>query len=108
MDTRVEKIAKILDEKKAEGIEVIDMREKDYFVDYVVVATTLADKHGFALLNYLKDILKSDGEQFLNVEQSNEWIVIDLGDILIHLMSATYRSKYNIEEFLTQREKEGA
>lgn len=106
MDKRVEKIVAILDDKKAEGIEVIDMRDKDYFVDYVIIATTQANKHGFALLNYLKEGLKPDGETFLNVEESDEWIVIDLCDILIHLMSGAYRSKYNLEEFLTQREEQ--
>ena len=54
MNTRLENIRKILDDKKAENIEIIDLKSKDYIVDYVVIATTLNSKHGFALLNYLK------------------------------------------------------
>ena len=53
MNTRLENIKKILDDKKAENIEIIDLKSKDYIVDYVVIATTLNPKHGFALLNYL-------------------------------------------------------
>ena len=55
---RLETIKTLLDEKKAENIDVIDLTSKDYIVDYVVIATTLNSKHGFALLNYLKEELK--------------------------------------------------
>lgn len=106
MDTRVEKIIEILDEKKAENIQLFDMREKDYFVDDVIIATTLGEKHGAALLEYLKEGLKAEGERYFNVEPSDEWTVIDLGDLLIHLMTPEYRAKYNIEEFLSHRDKE--
>ena len=105
MNQRIENIVKILDEKKAENIQVFDMRDKDYFVDDVVIATTLGAKHGLSLLDYLKDKLKSNDESFLNIEQSDEWVVIDLGDVLIHLMSHEYRTKYNMEEFLSKRDE---
>jgi len=101
---RVEKIVKLLDEKKAENIQVFDMRESDYFVDDVIIATTLSDKHGFALADYLKPLLKELGEKNIHIEQSEDWTVIDIGDMLIHLMSSEYRSKYNLEEFLLSRE----
>ncbi len=101
---RLEKIANILDEKKAEEIEVIDLTSKDYIVDYVVIATTLNPKHAFALLTYLKEELKPDGEEFLRVDEDDNWTVIDLGDVFIHLMSETYREKYSIEDFLSELE----
>ncbi len=101
---RLEKIEKILNEKKAESVEVIDLTSKDYIVDYVVIATTLNPKHAFALLNYLKEELKPDGEEFLRVDEDDNWTVIDLGDIFIHLMSEAYREKYSMEEFLSELE----
>ena len=102
MNTRLENIRKILDEKKAENIEIIDLKSKDYIVDYVVIATTLNAKHGFALLNYLKTDLKPAGEEFLRVDEDDEWTIIDLGDIFIHLMSENYRKKYSLEDFLSK------
>ncbi|MCR8696245.1 MULTISPECIES: ribosome silencing factor [Campylobacter] len=102
MQNRVDRVVKILDDKKAENIEIIDMQGRDYLSKFVVVATTLAPRHGFALLDDLKSELKPVGEEFLGVESSDDWIVIDLGDIMIHLMSETYRAKYNIEEFLKE------
>ena len=104
MNKRLEKIEKILNEKKAENIEVIDLTKKEYIVDYVVIATTLNSKHAFALLNYLKNDLKPLGEEFLRVDDDDNWTIIDLGDVFIHLMSEEYRKKYTIEEFLSELE----
>ena len=102
MNTRLENIKKILDDKKAENIEIIDLKSKDYIVDYVVIATTLNPKHGFALLNYLKSDLKPQGEEFLRVDEDDERTIIDLGDMFIHLMSEKYRIKYSLEELLSK------
>lgn len=99
MDKRIEKISEILDTNKAENIEVFDLRDKDYFVDQVVIASSLNSRHTEALLNYLKNGLKPE-EEFLGIDISDEWIVADLGDILIHIMTPEYRAKYNMEEFL--------
>ena len=104
MSNRIEKIEQVLNEKKAENIEVIDLTSKDYIVDYVVIATTLNPKHAFALLNYLKTDLKPLGEEFLRVDDNDEWTIIDLGDIFIHLISEEGRKKYSIEEFLSELE----
>ena len=99
---RIAKIKELLDEKKALDIMDYDLRDSEYFVDYVVVATTMADKHGYALLDHLKKNLKPLGEEFLGIDESDDWILIDLGDILIHLMSEEYRAKYQMDEFLKE------
>jgi len=103
---KLDKIIKVLDEKKAESIELFDLSGSDYFVDYVIIATTLGDRHGSSLLDYVKDTLRVMGEKILNTDTADEWIVIDVGDLLIHLMSSEYRAKYNIEEFLQEYGKQ--
>ena len=100
MNTRIQNIKAILEDKKADDVEIFDLTSKDYLVDYVVIATTLNPKHANALLDYLKIDLKPKGEEFLRVDEDDNWTVIDLGDIFVHLMSEKYREKYNIEEFL--------
>jgi len=102
MENRIKNIVKTLDEKKALDIETFDLKDKDYFVDAVVIATTMGTKHGYALLDDLKKKLKPMGEEFLFTEESDDWTVIDLGDILIHLMSEEYREKYKLEDFLSK------
>ncbi len=105
MSDRTNLIVSELDDKKAADIQVFDMKDSDYFVDYVVVATSMGERHSLALLDYLKTLLKSKGEQFLNIEATGDWVVMDLGDILIHLLSPEFRAKYNLEEFLQQTQK---
>ncbi len=102
MNERIEKIKEVLDDKKAESIEVVDLTNKDYIVDYVVIATTLNPKHGFALLNYLKTELKPLGEEFVRVDENDDWTIIDLGDMFINLMNEQAREKYSLEEFLNE------
>jgi len=99
---RIAKIKELLEEKKALDVMDYDLKGKDYFVDYVIVATTMADKHAQALLDYLKKTLKPMGETFLGIDSSDDWTVVDLGDILIHLMSEEYRAKYQMDKFLEE------
>jgi len=100
MTNKLDMIVSTIDKKKGENIQVFDMKDKGYFVDNVIIASTLGDRHGFALLDALKSKLKEKGEKILAIEEGDNWIVIDLGDTLIHLMTPEYRAKYNIEEFL--------
>jgi len=101
MQNRIEKITAVLDKHKAEAIQVFDLRDKNYLVDYAVIASSLGSKHTLALLNHLKTDLKP-AETFNHVEESGDWVVVDLGDILIHIMTPEYRVKYDMETFLSE------
>ena len=103
---RAERIAEILNEKKAEDVQIIDMSEREYIAKLVVIATTLTSRHAASLIEELKSVLKPLGEEFLAIENGDEWSVIDLGDIIVHLISEAYRAKYNIEDFLDKLKKE--
>ncbi|WP_298755752.1 ribosome silencing factor [uncultured Campylobacter sp.] len=103
---RAERIAEILNEKKAEDVQIIDMSEREYIAKLVVIATTLTSRHAASLIEELKNVLKPLGEEFLAIESGDEWSVVDLGDIIVHLISETYRAKYNIEDFLDKLKKE--
>ena len=100
MEKRIKRIIEILDSKKAENIESIDLTGKQYLVDQVVIGTTLNSKHAYSLTNYLKEELKPEGEEFFRIDENDDWTILDLGDILIHLMSEKYRKLYKMEEFL--------
>ena len=103
---RAERIAEILNEKKAEDVQIIDMSEREYIAKLVVIATTLTSRHAASLIEELKSALKPLGEEFLAIESGDEWSVVDLGDIIVHLISESYRAKYNIEDFLDKLKKE--
>ncbi len=98
---RIDVIIEKLSEKKAEDIVCLDVSHKDYIVDHVIIATAMAGRHTLALLDMLKTELKPKGEIFYAVdEESEDWIVIDLGDIMIHLFTQSHREKFNLEDFL--------
>ena len=98
----IENITKILDDKKASDIEVIDLRQKGYISQFVVVATSMAGKHGLSLLNYLKEELKPLGVKFYAIDEENEeWIIVDLGEVIVHIFTQPHRDKYKLEDFLT-------
>lgn len=102
IQTRVDQIVKVLDDKKAEGIEVFNLDDADYIAKKVIIANSIGGKHTQALFDHLKNELKPLGEQFLASDVSDEWVVADLGDIIIHIMIPQYRQRYSLEEFLSE------
>jgi len=101
-EERVENIVNILDDKKAEEIEVFNLDEADYIAKRVVIANSLNGKHTLALFDHLKRGLKEHSDSILAHDISDDWAVADLGDILIHIMIPEYRQRYSLEEFLNE------
>jgi nicotinate-nucleotide adenylyltransferase len=102
IDERITGIVNILDDKKAEEIEVFNLEDADYIAKRVVIANSLNSKHTLALFDHLKKELKKQGDTFLASDSSEEWAVADLGDILIHIMIPEYRQRYSLETFLNE------
>ncbi|MDD3775808.1 MAG: ribosome silencing factor [Sulfurovaceae bacterium] len=102
LDERIDKIVKVLDDKKAEDIEVFNLDDADYIAKRVVIANSLGGKHTAALFDHLKTELKPLGEEFIGSDVSDEWVVADMGDILVHIMIPQYRQRYSLEAFLSE------
>ena len=101
MNERLQRIQTLLEDKKGEDIEIFDLSGKDYIVDKVVIVSAMIGRHSFALLDYLKTELKPRGEIFYATEEENEdWLIADLGDIMIHIFTPNHRKRFNLEEFL--------
>lgn len=101
MEQRIKKIIKVLDSNKAEDIEVFNLTGKGYITNQVIIATALNTKHSLALLSHLKEDLKPLGEEFVRTEEDGDWTIVDLGDILIHIMTQSHRDIYSLEQFLS-------
>jgi ribosome silencing factor RsfS/YbeB/iojap len=106
LNSKIEKIVALLDEKKGEEIEVFNLEDSDYIAKVVVLVNSLGGKHTSALYDNLRVFFREQGEKILGADESDDWIVVDLGDILIHIMTPQYRMRYSIEEFLKEL-KEG-
>lgn len=102
MRRRVKTLVTALSNKKAENVVAYDLEKSDYFVDHVIIATAMADRHALSLLEIIKDKLREKGEKPLNVDEQGSWVVIDIGDILVHIMTEEYRYRFNLEDFLDE------
>lgn len=104
IESRLEFIKEVLDKNKAENIEKFNLENSEYMANGVVIATAMVDRHMLALESELRKELKPAGEEFLHSDASDEWIALDLGDIIIHIMTSKAREKYHMEEFLREFE----
>ena len=93
------KVAKLLDDRKAIDVTVIDISPKASFADYFVMASAGSDRQMGALVGNVEDMLEPAGIFPKSVEgkKSSGWILMDYGDVVINVMTAEMREKYNIE-----------
>ena len=93
------KVAKLLDDRKAIDVTVIDISPKASFADYFVMASAGSDRQMGALVDNVEDMLEPAGIFPKSVEgkKSSGWILMDYGDVVINVMIAEMREKYNIE-----------
>ena len=92
-------IAKLLDEKKAMDVAVIDISPKASFDDYFVMASAGSERQLDALVDNVEDALEPQKIFPKSVEgkRSSGWILMDYGDVVINVMTVEMREKYNIE-----------
>jgi ribosome-associated protein len=89
-----------LEDDKAEEILAIDLAGRASFADRMVVATGLADRQIAAMATHLSDKLHEAGFKKLRIEGANgtDWVLIDAGDIIIHLFKPEARLLYALEK----------
>lgn len=89
-----------LEDDKAEEIVSIDIRGKSSFADMLIVASGRSARHVGALADHLLRKLKDAGVHDVRVEgmPQADWVLVDAGDVVIHLFRPEVRSFYNIEK----------
>lgn len=93
------KAAGLLDEKKAIDVKVIEISPKATFADYFVMASAGSERQLESLVENVEELLEPEGIFHKSVEgkKSSGWILMDYGDVVINVMTAEMREKYNIE-----------
>ncbi|HHU04613.1 MAG TPA: ribosome silencing factor [Fastidiosipila sp.] len=89
-----------LDEKKAENVETIKVAGRTSLTDYFVIATARSSTHCKVLSDAVEEaVSKNLGQQVRQVEgmEKRKWIVLDYGDIVVHVMRQEDREFYNLE-----------
>ncbi|MDE0705594.1 MAG: ribosome silencing factor [Rhodospirillaceae bacterium] len=89
-----------LDDDKAEDIVVIDLAGRAGFADYMVIATGRSDRHVHAMADRLIRKMKQAGLPSVPAEgiERSDWVLIDGGDVIVHLFKPEVRSFYNLEK----------
>ena len=89
-----------LEDVKAQDIRVFNTTDLTGLFDRVVVASGTSNRQTRALASRVCEKVKEHGGQILSVEgeEAGEWVLVDLGDIVVHVMQPAIRSYYNLEE----------
>ncbi|HUL54545.1 MAG TPA: ribosome silencing factor [Opitutaceae bacterium] len=92
-------VVRILDDKKAEDLRVLDVRDQSSITDYLVLATGTSEPHLRALRIELEKALDGARVPIVGMEntQGSGWTVFDAFEIMIHLFTAENRAKYRLE-----------
>jgi ribosome-associated protein len=89
-----------LEDIKARDIQAIDVRKLTSMFDWIVVASAESARQTKALARNVRDDLKEAGAVIVGVEgeESGDWVLVDAGDIVAHVMQPAVRQYYNLED----------
>ena len=97
-------IEKTLDENKAKNISTIDLRQKSYIADYMIIASGTSSRHLQSLSEILVTNLKKNGIDNCRIEgkESKDWKLVDAMDIIVHIFHPDKREFYDIEKMWSE------
>ena len=91
--------ARLLDNKKAIDVVVIDIMEKSSFADYLVIASGSSERQVNSLVDEVEEQFAKEGLFVKSIEGKNSgWILMDFGDVIVNIFTKEMREKYNIEK----------
>jgi len=99
-DALKERIVQLLDDAKAQNIVALNVSKISSIADYMVIATGTSSRHVAAVAGRLVDTLKQEGVRAWGVEGQDvgEWVLVDFGDVIVHVMQAETREFYQLEK----------
>jgi ribosome-associated protein len=93
-------VAGVLDDLKAEKVQILDVRHLTSIMDVMIIASGRSDRHVRAVAGALIERCEAAGIPLLGVEGQGggEWVLVDLADVVIHVMLPRTRAFYEIEK----------
>ena len=97
-------IEKILDDNKALNIKSINLKNKSYIADYMIIASGTSSRHLQALSEILVTELKKIGLNNCRIEgrDSNDWKLVDTQDVIVHIFHPEKRDFYDLEKMWSE------
>ncbi len=89
-----------LENLKARDIKILDVRKLTSVADYLVVASGTSRRHVQSISENLVDAAKQQGQKPIGIEgkDSGEWVLVDLADVIVHVMQPSAREFYKLED----------
>ncbi len=99
VDQAVQELTGLLNDRKAEDIVVLDVAKKSTFTKYMIIATGNVNRQVIAMGDYVARYAK-DHHLPCQVEgmEQGDWVLVDLGDIVVHLFRPEVRERYSLEK----------
>lgn len=94
-------IAKLMEEYKGQEVTVLDVSELNSWTDYFVIVTVTSSTHVQGLYKHIKEYVKENDMEIHvthnKTSQGEDWNLVDIGSVVVHLMTAEARQFYDLE-----------
>ncbi len=99
-DHLCERVKTIIDDHKGLQVVVVDLKEKSSIADYMVIASGTSSRHISGLAQSIAGELSREGVRAKSIEGMSvaDWVLIDLGDVIVHLFRPETRTFYDLEK----------
>lgn len=100
VDELLKLVLATLDDSKARDVTVLDVRGKTGITDYMVIASGSSERHVKSLADHVLEKVKEQGVLPIGTEgqEASEWVLVDLGDVIVHAMKQQARELYQLEK----------
>ena len=108
VDQEIQAIVEVIDDMKGENILTFNVLKKSADMEAIIVATGRSVQHVRGIANNIKIEAKRLNMMILGTEGSefSEWVLIDLGEVIVHIMTEKTRAFYNLEKLWSVEEDE--
>lgn len=106
LEEKIKAVVSALEDIKATDITIIDTSKRSTLFDRMVIASANSTRQTRAIADNVSVKLKELGEQVIGREgdESSDWVLVDLGDVLVHVMQHAAREYYNLEALWSRAE----
>ena len=96
----IQLVVKAMEDRKAHNIRILDVRGLSVVTDTLVIASGNSDRQVVAIATHVAEEAKHQGQKPLGMEgkRGGEWVLVDLGDVVVHVMQPETRDFYQLEK----------
>lgn len=107
LDQQIKTVISAIDELKGENITTIKVAKKTSDMEAIIITTSRSNQHSRGIANNVKIEAKYHKMMVLGIEGTDlgEWILLDLGEVVVHIMTSATRDFYQLEDLWTGSKK---